>query len=185
MIPKIIHYVWVGNGEKPDLAHRCIASWKRHLSDYSIVEWGNDSLVDIKVAFVHEAFRMKKWAFVSDYLRLYALYKFGGFYFDTDLEVTANLDRFLDHRYLTGYENYNGNAQEGYFSTALIGAEKGSALIGKMLQEYDNEPFIFPDGSLNIVTNTKRITRLIRDEYNLPGALNPAEVLHLVDGIAR
>jgi hypothetical protein len=183
MIPKIIHYVWVGNGEKPELAHRCIASWKRYLPSYQIIEWGNSSLVDIKVEYVHAAFRMKKWAFVSDYLRLYALYKFGGFYFDTDLEVTANLDRFLDHRYLTGFENYNGNAQEGLPITALMGAEKESNLIGKMLHEYDNEPFIFADGSLNLLTNTQRITQLMRREYELPKILNAEETLKLDKGV--
>lgn len=183
MIPKIIHYVWVGNSEKPELVHRCIASWKRHLPDYEIKEWGNDSLADVKVKYVHEAFKMKKWAFVSDYLRLYALHKFGGFYFDTDLEVTASLDRFRSHRYITGFEDFNGNATEGYPITALMGAEKENKLIGKMLQEYDSEPFILPDGSLNTLTNTKRITELIRREYSIPEKLNSSETLQLDDHI--
>lgn len=179
MIPKIVHYVWVGYSEKPDLFHRCMASWKRFLPGYEFQEWGNDSLKQIDVPYVHEAFQMKKWAFVSDYLRLYALYNHGGFYFDTDLEVTANLDRFTDHSYVTGFEDFNGNAGEGYPVTALMGSEKENLLIKKMLDEYNGEPFILANGGINTLTNTKRITRLIRQEYQLPEILDPDKLLLL------
>ena len=179
MIPKIIHYVWVGNNEKNELALRCIESWRKYLPDYQIIEWGNDSLKNIDNRYVNDAFKMKKWAFVSDYLRLYALYNQGGFYFDTDLEVTANLDQFLAHSYMTGFENFNGNSTEAFPITALMAAEKNNPLIKKMLSEYDNEDFILPDGSLNTYTNTKRITKLMRQEFNLNHTLDAAETLIL------
>ena len=94
MIPKIIHYVWVGNNEKPEIVLKCIESWKKYCPDFEIIEWNNDSLKEIDNKYVSQAFECKKWAFVSDYLRLYALKNFGGFYFDTDLEITNRLDNF-------------------------------------------------------------------------------------------
>ena len=88
MIPKIIHYVWVGSAPKSDLILKCIESWKKYCPDYKIREWNNDDVSRIDNAYVKEAFNCKKWAFVSDYLRLYALKTQGGFYFDSDLVRT-------------------------------------------------------------------------------------------------
>ena len=70
MIPKIIHYVWVGNKEKPELIKNCIASWKKYCPDYEIIEWDNEKFDKIKNKYSEEAFNLKKWAFVSDYIRL-------------------------------------------------------------------------------------------------------------------
>ena len=94
LIPNKIHYVWVGGKEKPDLVKKCIESWKKHCPDYEIIEWNDDVLKEIDNLYVKQAYENKKWAFVSDYLRLYALYNYGGFYFDTDLEITNSIDRF-------------------------------------------------------------------------------------------
>ena len=79
-IPKIIHYVWVGDGEKPELVERCIASWRRYAPDYQLVEWNNEKFHQTDNLYARQAFAAKKWAFVSDYLRLYALATQGGFY---------------------------------------------------------------------------------------------------------
>ena len=87
MIPKIIHYCWFGESEKSALHIKCIESWKKYLPDYEIKEW-NESNFDVNtVAYVKQAYDAKKYAFVSDYARLYALYNFGGIYFDLDVEV--------------------------------------------------------------------------------------------------
>ena len=86
-IPKIIHYCWFGKGKKSELIEKCIASWKKYLPDYKIIEW-NESNFDINSnIYCKEAYENKKYAFVSDYVRLYAVYNYGGIYFDTDLEV--------------------------------------------------------------------------------------------------
>ena len=103
-IPKIIHYCWFGRGEKPEIVKRCINSWKENLKDYEIIEW-NENNFDININnYVKEAYENKKYAFVSDYVRVYALYNMGGIYFDTDVEVFKSLDEFLQEDSFWGFE---------------------------------------------------------------------------------
>ena len=104
-IPKVIHYVWMGKGTKSEFMLRCIDSWKKYLPDYEIVEW-NEERFDVRSnPYTEEAYNCKKWAFVSDYVRLYALYTEGGVYMDTDVEVIKPLDRFLEHPAFSGFES--------------------------------------------------------------------------------
>lgn len=163
-IPKIIHYVWVGNKEKPDFVLDCIASWKKHLPDYTIMEWNNASLENIKNQYVEEAFRNQKWAFVSDYLRLYALYHHGGIYLDTDCEITQNIDEFLDLDFFSCYECFDGRT-ELFPISALIGAKANNTIISDLLSEYDNLKFETENG-LDFTTNTVRITNYFKRKFN-------------------
>ena len=89
MIPKIIHYCWFGRGEKPELAKKCIASWKKFCPDFEIREWNEDNCDYLAMPFMAEAYAAKKYAFVSDVMRLAVLEQYGGVYFDTDVEVLA------------------------------------------------------------------------------------------------
>ncbi|MGN9013635.1 glycosyltransferase family 32 protein [Oliverpabstia intestinalis] len=131
MIPKIIHYIWVGGKEKPVDIKRCMATWKRHLEGYKVIEW-NESNFDIEQhPFVKAAYEAKKWAYVSDYIRAYAIYNYGGIYLDTDILLLDNFDDFLNHRAFVGFENPN------YPFTAAFGAEKGHPLVKDMLDYYD------------------------------------------------
>ena len=164
MIPKIIHFVWVGNQPKPDLVNQCIASWKKYCPDYKIMEWGNDALKEIDNLYVRQAFEHKKWAFVSDYIRLWALNKFGGFYFDSDLEITADIDKFRKNKFVTGYESLHNSV---FPFTAFMGADKDSVIIKALLSEYDDLAFINADGSLNLTTNTVRVSRFFENNYGL------------------
>ena len=152
MIPKTIHYCWFGRGKKPEKIVKCINSWKKHLSDYEFVEWNEDNFDITSNLFVKEAYESKKYAFVSDYVRLYALYNFGGIYMDTDVEVLKPLDRFLEHSAFSGFED------EKYVPTGIIGAEKGNLWIKDLLERYKNMSFIKKDGSFNMTTNTEYIT---------------------------
>ncbi len=167
MIPKIIHFVWVGNQPKPKLVLDCIASWKQFCPDYEIIEWGNDSLSKIDNRYVSQAFEHKKWAFVSDYLRLYALNKFGGFYFDSDLEITANIDKFRNNSFITGHELYKGTV---FPFTAFMGSEPNGKIVKTLLSEYDDIDFVNLDGTLNQKTNTVRVSELFGKKY---GVLTP------------
>ncbi len=98
MIPKIIHYVWVGGQPKPKDIQRCMETWKKHLKGYQIKEW-NESNFDIDAhPFTKQAYKEKKWAYVSDYIRSYAIYNEGGIYLDTDVLVLDDLSQFLDNR---------------------------------------------------------------------------------------
>jgi hypothetical protein len=151
VIPKIIHYVWVGNAPKSELALRCIASWKKFLPDYEIIEWNNERFSALNNRYAQEAFAAKKWAFVSDYLRLYALHQFGGFYFDTDLELTADLEQFRHHGFVIGFENFKGRIAP---LSAMIGAAPGHLVIEKLLSAYENKSFYKADGSEDLTPNT-------------------------------
>ena len=94
MLPKVIHYCWFGGAKKPKLVRDCIKSWRNHLTDYEIIEW-NESNCDLSHPFLNKCFELKKWAFVSDYIRLKVLYENGGIYLDTDMIVIKTFDNLL------------------------------------------------------------------------------------------
>lgn len=156
MIPKIIHYVWVGNNPKPKNIKKCMKTWKKHLKDYEIIEW-NESNFDINShPFVKKAYEAKKWAYVSDYIRMYAIYNYGGIYLDTDVLVLDNFDKFLDNKVFVGFE------RENYPFTAVFGAEKKNKFIKKLLDYYDNLDAYNFDFENN---NTISVSNILINEY--------------------
>ena len=156
MIPKIIHYVWVGNNPKPKDIKKCMKTWKKHLKDYKIIEW-NESNFDISShPFVKKAYEAKKWAYVSDYIRMYAIYNYGGIYLDTDVLVLDNFDKFLDNKVFVGFE------RENYPFTAVFGAEKKNKFIKKLLDYYDNLDAYNFDFENN---NTISVSNILINEY--------------------
>lgn len=162
-IPKIIHYCWFGNKKKPELVEKCIKSWQKYCPDYEIREWNNTDLIDCNNQYVQEAYKSKKYAFVSDYFRLYALYNYGGIYFDSDNEIFKSFDRFLDLDFFSGYENWNGIISS---FTAVVGAKKDNHIIKDLLDEYNDLHFIKPDGTLDLYPNTKRVTTYFQKKYS-------------------
>lgn len=177
MIPKIIHYVWVGEKEKPEIVLKCIDSWKKYCPDYEYIEWNNNAVNKIDNLYMKQAFDNKKWAFVSDYLRLYALYQYGGLYFDTDLELTNKLDSFLDLNFFSGYEKYNNNVLP---ITALMAASRKNKIIKDLLEEYNDIPFI-KDDKMDLTTNTSRISLYFKNKFNLKKPYNPNEKVILCE----
>ena len=131
MIPKKIHYIWFGHGEKNERVKTCIESWKKYLPDYEIVEWNEDNFDVNYNDFTRQAYEAKKWAFVSDVARLWILYNEGGIYMDTDVEVYKPLDEFLNEEGFTGFEDVH------YPVTATFGAQKGNPVIKLMLDYYN------------------------------------------------
>lgn len=153
-IPKIIHYCWFGGNPLPELAQNCIASWKKYCPDYEIIQW-NESNFDINYNdYVREAHEAKKWAFVSDVARLYALVNYGGIYMDTDVEVINPLDVVLHYEALSGFES------DTQIPTGLMACEKGHRMFVEFLEDYKNQHFKRSDGSLDLTTNVTRITRI-------------------------
>lgn len=152
MIPKIIHYCWFGRNPLPEDAKKYIEGWKKFCPDYQIVEWNEDTFDVESVPYVAEAYHSRKWAFVTDYVRLYALYHQGGIYMDTDVEVVKPLDCFLQEQAFSGFES------ETQVPTGIMASEKGNAVIKDLLDEYDGRRFILADGSLNMSTNVEYIT---------------------------
>lgn len=104
MIPKIIHYCWFGNSPMPQKHKDNIIKWKEILPDYKIMCWDESSIDIESIPFLKQAYEEKKWAFVADYTRLYALSKFGGIYMDTDVIVKKSFNPFLHHSFFTSYE---------------------------------------------------------------------------------
>lgn len=157
-IPKKIHYCWFGGKEKPGIVKKCIESWTKYLPDYEIIEWNENNFNINKNSYVQEAYNSGKYAFVSDYVRVYALYYHGGIYLDTDVEVYKPFDDLLYHPSFWGFE------QENFIATSTIGAEKGNALIKEFLDSYNEKRFIKNDGTFNELTNVAIITRLLEEK---------------------
>lgn len=132
MIPKKIHYCWFGRAEKPKQAKKCIESWKKYCPDYEIIEWNEDNF-DINCnAYVQMCYEQKKYAFLTDYVRLVVVLEHGGIYFDTDVEAVRSFDDLLDYGAFYGFETSDYiNTGEGF------GAEAGNEIVLQMLHEYD------------------------------------------------
>lgn len=158
MIPKKIHYCWFGRGPMPELALKCIESWHRFLPGYEYKLWNEDNFDINSNAYVKEAYESGKYAFVTDYVRLYALYTEGGIYMDTDVEVLKPYDNLLSLSAFTGYEGSKTHPPV----TGTMASESGGEWVKEQLDSYRDSHFILPDGSLDLTTNTARISAIMR-----------------------
>ena len=132
-IPKIIHYVWVGGAALPSQVALCVASWQRHLPGYELKLW-NETNSPMDHQYVKAMYSQKKWAFVSDYIRFWALAREGGIYLDTDMELFKNLDQFL-----TNVPGFVGCNKSGQIESSIIGAVAGAAFVHEALRFYDED----------------------------------------------
>ena len=161
-IPKKIHYCWFGKGEMPKLAKKCIKSWKKYCPDYEIICWNEDNFDLSQNRYMQEAYTSGKWAFVSDFARLKIIYDNGGIYLDTDVEIIKPIDDLLENHAFMGFD------EKGIIATGLgFGAEKGDKIIEEFLKDYEDIPFILPDGSFDLTPcpdrNTATLKRLGMD----------------------
>lgn len=159
MIPKIIHYVWVGGNPKPKNIQRCMKTWQKHLQDYQIIEWNEDNFDIHENKYVEQAYKAKKWAFVSDYIRAKAVYEMGGIYLDTDVLVLDNLESLLNNRAFVGFENPANPF------TAVFGAEKHHPLLKDMLAYYDDRNFSFDHNDQLAGVNTVSVSDILKTTY--------------------
>ncbi len=164
MIPKIIHYCWFGDKKPGPVEQKCIASWSKILPKYQIIHWGNECLKNFDNKYLCQAVEAQKWAFVSDYVRLFALWNYGGFYFDTDEEIIKPLDVFLDHDFVIGSQRC-GSSKE--INPALIGAVPHHEIIKHLLNVYNELEFIRSDGSYNQTPNPTLFTNVLKKNYNI------------------
>ncbi|TGX99291.1 MULTISPECIES: glycosyltransferase family 32 protein [Bacteria] len=165
MIPKIIHYCWFGRNPLPELAVKCIDSWKKFLPDYEIKEWNEDNFDVNIIPYTKEAYEAKKYAFVSDYARFYILYHHGGLYFDTDVEVIRPMDDIIAHGPFMGCENEAGQ-DAGATTLAVapglgLGCNPGLGLYAEILDLYAKLHFRHTDGRLNLKTVVQYTTELL------------------------
>ena len=156
MIPKIIHYFWVGKKPIPIQFQKNIETWKSLCPDYQIIEWNENNYDFSKIPYMKEAYDAQKWGFVPDYARLEIIYNWGGVYLDTDVELIKPLDQMLLYKGFAGFETKEYvNFGQGF------GAEKGNRLIKDVMMGYENLHFLNEDGSLNMIPspqiNTQRL----------------------------
>lgn len=156
-IPKVIHYCWFGGNPLPELAHKCIASWKKFLPDYEIKEWNESNFDVFQAPYVAEAYRLKRYAHVSDYARFWILYHYGGIYFDTDVEVIRPLDDILARGSFAGFECPEGSSLDnpnGDINPGLgIAAYKNHPYFKQMVDYYNHHHYVGWNGK-----NTGNIT---------------------------
>lgn len=148
MIPKIIHYCWFSGDAKPRSVRECIRSWEKMFPDYEIRCWDAASFDFDSVPFVQEAYKNRKWAFVSDYVRLYALYTEGGIYLDSDVLAFGRIDEMHELDFFTGIED-RGEGGPLYVEAAIMGSSKGNPLIGECLALFEGRRFVLDDGSFD------------------------------------
>lgn len=173
-IPKRIHYCWFGGAPLPKSAENCIASWKKYCPDYEIIEW-NEQNYDISSAplYVRQAYEAKKWAFVTDYVRLKVVYDNGGIYLDTDVELVRPIDFLLENNAYFGFEG------KQYIATGLgFGCIKEHPILAELMADYDSIPFI-SNGVQDLTACPVRNTNVfLRHGLNQDGS-----VQHLDNGI--
>lgn len=173
-IPKKIHFCWFGKGEKTQMIKKCIASWKQNMPDYEIIEWNEDNFDVNCNPYVKQAYENKKWAFVTDYVRLKVLFEHGGIYLDTDVEVLKNFDSLLNGKSFIGLESLD-EMVTGVL-TATIGMRPSNQIIGEIITLYDKRNFIV-NGSMDLTTNVKFITNYLMNNYKLELA-NKLQILN-------
>lgn len=154
MIPKIIHYCWFGHAPKNYMAKKCIKSYSILKNDIKVIEW-NEHNSDLEATnYVAQAYKNKAWAFVSDYIRLKALYDFGGIYLDTDVEIKKEFeDSFFKADLILGY------MYDDIISTAVIMAKPKHPFIKKLLDEYNFMDF------KSTIPNNELITQELLNYY--------------------
>lgn len=157
MIPKKIHYCWFGKKEKPEIVKKCIKSWKDVLNEYEIIEWNEDNFDIDSNKFVRQAYDAEKFAFVSDYVRVYVLYNYGGIYLDTDVEVYKKFNNEILNN-----ESFWGFEEKDFIATSTIGAIKGNNLIKQFLDYYKDKNFFEDDGSIDTLTNVAIVSDMVK-----------------------
>ena len=169
MIPKILHYIWFGSKPLTPLAEDCLASWKEQMSDWQIMRW-DETNFDIAVAplYVRQAYETRKYAFVSDYVRLWALEQYGGVYVDTDVKVLRSYEPLLSDTAFIGMEDSLAHMP----GTCVMGCEPHCQWVRDMLEVYKGMEFIKPDGSLDLTTNVQRMGVIMLKELTNEGLTN-------------
>ena len=145
----------MGGGGYSEIEQECMESWRKMLPDYKIIKWDEGNFPINEHPYAKQAYEAKKWAFVSDYARVWILYNHGGIYLDTDYEIADTLDNYMKYDAFMGVENNE------YIGTAIIGAEKGNWLMKEMLDYYNCHPFALKNGKFDMIPNTMVLTDLM------------------------
>lgn len=162
MIPKILHYVWMGGNPLTPLAEECLKSWEDYMPDWTIMRW-DESNFDIAAAplYVRQSYEARKFAFVSDFVRLWALEQYGGVYVDTDVKVLRSYEPLLNDTAFIGLEESKAHLP----GTCVMGCEPHCQWVLDMLEVYNGAELIKPDGFLDMTSNVDRMGVLMKSEF--------------------
>ena len=172
MIPKLFHLCWLSGDPYPWKIDYCINSWKKHNPDYEVMLWDKSRFDVNSTPWTKQAFEAGKYAFVADYIRLYAVYNYGGIYLDSDVEVIKSFDDMLDLPYFVGSET-----EETSIELAAFGAEKGARWVKTALDYYEGRNFFKEDGTMDLEVQPIVMSRALRAEYGWTPILRKEEVL--------
>lgn len=159
MIPKIIHYCWLSGDPIPADLQRCMKSWKRHLPDYEFMLWDTNRFPLEQSTWVSEAFEQKKYAFAADYIRIYALYHYGGIYLDMDVEVLKSFNPLLELPMVVGFDHH----ADKFMEVATWGVVKEHLALKIVLDFYDTRSFVRIDGSLDTEVMPQVVSRVLQE----------------------
>ena len=161
MIPRKIHYFWIGGNPKPESVLYCIESWKKYCPDYEIIEWNEINYDFTKNEYMRQAYEAKKWAFVTDYARLDIIYTYGGIYFDTDVELIKPLDSVLNYNGFMGFDQTT--EKDHYVATGLgFGMEPRHQILREMMADYEKMQSNREGGAIKYVPCPYLNTQVLR-----------------------
>ena len=160
MVPKIIHYCWFGRKEMPELAQKCVASWHEFMPDYEYRLWNEDNFDVNSVPYTKEAYQMQKYAFVSDYVRLWALCREGGLYLDVDFVVYKPFDDLLHWDAFAGFEG----SKYSPLMMGVIASRQNGVWVKEQLDCYRGRHFVKTDGSFDLTTNVKYVSEHMSEQ---------------------
>lgn len=154
MIPTIIHYCWFGRGNLPEKAQQCIASWHQYMPDWEYRLWNEENFDINMIPYTKEAYEARKFAFVSDYVRLWALNNEGGVYFDTDVFVLKAFDELLHYKAFCGFEG----SKHLPLGTCVMASVAGGEWVREQLSLYENRHFIQSNNTFDLTSNVQLIS---------------------------
>ena len=162
-IPKIIHYCWFGNANKPQSVEKCISSWRKYCPDYEIKEWSEANFDVNQNQYCQQAYEEKAWGFVPDYIRLWIIYHEGGIYLDTDVQILKSFDSLLDNKAFAGFEYGTADKKDGYFVNfgQGFGAEPGNKIILNHMNMYNDLQYRLQNGEYNRVASPNYTTDIL------------------------
>jgi len=160
MIPKIIHYCWFGDTEKPDLIQQCVESYYNFHSDWLIIEWNNDTYKNEfgYNEYVKYCIKNKQWVKIADYVRLEVITKIGGIYLDADVEIIKPLDDLLDNKMFFPYQN------KILINHAVCGSVKNNSFINTCVENYSCN---FNGNEHTMSSGPFYITKMLQDYYGV------------------
>lgn len=165
MIPRKIHYCWFGNRPIPNKLEKYLNTWQKYCPDYEIKLWSEKNFDVYSHPFTKRAYENNKFAFVSDYVRAYALYNEGGVYLDTDVELKQNLNIFLENEAFSGFE------LRGSPISAVWGSIAKHSLIDELLRYYDSVVF-----SVEQEPNTRTISNILVKNFSIDPKKNCLQI---------